>query len=164
MFVSLESQHDDDDAPNIPGRYVDESDPDIVYQNLRSRRAEKREDIITLGVHELSLNENCSVFDNNDCEKVFVSVDFLDYPPEELETPYSLDKGEPNTKYSFNFQKGLIDLLLLLLLFYLLAITNEFLFLDFSVRDPQKKTQLAQLVEPNSTGEYVYRTRDFILF
>jgi len=69
--------------------------------------AKKQDDIVTIGVHELVLNEKCSVFDDDNCEKVFVSVEFLNYAPEELETPLSLVKGEPNKKYSFNFQKGL---------------------------------------------------------
>ena len=38
--------------------------------------------------------------------KVFVNVKFLNYPSEELETPLSLVKREPNKKYSFNFQRG----------------------------------------------------------
>ena len=88
-------------------RYVDDSDPDIVYQNNTTPTNRKGDDVVTIGVHDLVLNKNCSVFDKNECEKVFVSVEFLDYPAEELETPYALPKGEPNTKYSFNFQKGL---------------------------------------------------------
>lgn len=88
-------------------RYVDDSDPDIVYQNNTTPTNKRGDDVVTIGVHDLVLNENCSVFDKNECEKVFVSVEFLDYPAEELETPYALPKGEPNTKYSFNFQKGL---------------------------------------------------------
>ncbi len=86
---------------------------------------------MTIGVHDLVLNEKCSVFADETCEKVFVSVEFLNYPPEELETPLSLIKGEPNKKYSFNFQK------------------------DCPIRDQEKKQQLANLVAPQSSGEYV---------
>ncbi|CAF1517290.1 unnamed protein product, partial [Rotaria sordida] len=82
----------------------------------------------TIGVHDLVLNDKCSVFDNDNCEKVFVSVEFLDYPQEALETPYALVKGEPNTKYSFNFQT------------------------DFSVRDQSKKHQLSELIGTQSSG------------
>jgi hypothetical protein len=66
----------------------------------------KQDDVVTIGVHELELNEKCSVFGDETCDKVFVSVEFLNYPAEELETPVSLAIGEPNQKYSFNFQKG----------------------------------------------------------
>lgn len=61
---------------------------------------------MTIGVHKLSLNDRCPVFDDDEHEKVFVSVEFLDFPPEELETPYALPKGVPNSNYSFNFQKS----------------------------------------------------------
>jgi hypothetical protein len=73
----------------------------------------KRDDIVTIGVHDLVLNERCTVFDDDNCEKVFVSVEFLDYPAQDLETPLALPKVEPNTKYSFNFQKGFSDYLFL---------------------------------------------------
>jgi hypothetical protein len=112
-------------------RYVDESDPDIVYHGSAPSNTKKADDVVTIGVHELVLNEKCPVFENDDCEKVFVSVEFLDYPPEQLETPLSLVKGEPNKKYSFNFQK------------------------ECPIRDPAKKQQLAELVGPQSSGEYV---------
>jgi len=95
--------------PVTSTRYVDESDPDIIYQRATPVNTKKRDDVVTIGVHTLVLNEKCSVFDDDNCEKVFVGVEFLDYPPEELETPYALVKGEPNTKYSFNFQKSLIN-------------------------------------------------------
>ncbi|CAF2968203.1 unnamed protein product [Rotaria sp. Silwood2] len=109
--------------------YVDDSEPDIVYQTSISRNPKKGDDIVTIGVHDLVLNNRCSVFDDDNCEKVFVSVEFLDYPAEALETPYALVKGEPNTKYSFNFQT------------------------DCLIRDQSKKKQLAELVEPKSSGE-----------
>jgi hypothetical protein len=112
-------------------RYVDESDPDIGYQSSMPSSTKKADDVVTIGVHELVLNEKCPVFYDDNFEKVFVSVDFLDYPVEELETPLSLLKGKPNKKYSFNFQK------------------------EFPIRNPGKKQQLADLVGPQSSGEYV---------
>lgn len=112
-------------------RYVDDSDPDIVYHGSTPSTTKKKDDIVTIGVQDLVLNEKCSVFNDDECEKVFVSVEFLNYPPEELETPLSLAKGEPNKKYSFNFQK------------------------QFPIRDQQKKQQLAEFVAPQSSGEYV---------
>ena len=92
----------DDHSPPRPGPYVDDSEPDIVYEGAQKNNG----DIVTIGVHELDLNERCSVFADDDREKVFVSVEFLDFPLEALETPYALPKGTPNTKYSFNFQQG----------------------------------------------------------
>ncbi|CAF4197807.1 unnamed protein product, partial [Rotaria sordida] len=114
---------------NATTRYVDNSESDIVYQISMSKSTKKGDDVVTIGVHELVLNEKCPVFDDDNCEKVFVSVEFLDYPAEYLETPYALVKGEPNTKYSFDFQT------------------------ECSVRDQPKKQQLAELVEPRSSGE-----------
>ncbi|CAF0993231.1 unnamed protein product [Didymodactylos carnosus] len=66
----------------------------------------KQEDRVTLGVHDLVLYDHCSIFDDNDYEKIYVSIEFLNYPSEELETPYSLPKEVPYTTYTFNFQKG----------------------------------------------------------
>lgn len=61
-----------------------------------------------------------------------MSVELLHYPPEDLETPVSLMKGEPNQKYSFNFQQ------------------------DYPVNNPARKQQLSNLVGPQSSGEYVF--------
>lgn len=101
----LESLDDAEIPPITSKPYVDESDPDIIYQSTSTTNSKKADDVVTIGVHELVLNEQCSVFDNDDCETVFVSVEFLNYQAE-LETPLSLIKGEPNKKLSFNFQKG----------------------------------------------------------
>jgi hypothetical protein len=112
-------------------------------------RTKKRDDIVTIGVHDLVLNEDCPVFDDDKCEKVFVSVEFLDYKAEDLETPYALDKGEPNTKYSFNFQTGLKNFI------YVIFIYINFLFKGCPVGDPQKQQKLADLIAPGSSGESV---------
>ena len=87
-------------------RYVDDSDPDIIYHSTSTANSRKADDVVTIGVHDLVLNGRCAVFDDENYEKVFVSVEFLNYQ-EELETPLSLIKGEPYKKLSFNFQKGL---------------------------------------------------------
>ncbi|CAF3549757.1 unnamed protein product [Adineta steineri] len=126
--LSPESSDETENHPVTSTRYVDESDPDIVYHSTTPISTKKREDVVTIGIHDLVLNANCPVFEDENCEKVFVSVEFLDYPPQELETPYALGKGEPNTKYSFNFQKNC-------------PITG------------QQKQQLAELVGPQSSGE-----------
>ncbi|CAF1261553.1 unnamed protein product [Rotaria sp. Silwood1] len=127
--VSPGSSDDVVNPSNATTPYVDDSEPDIIYQPSMSRNTKKGDDVVTIGVHDLILTDRCSVFDDENCEKVFVSVEFLDYPAEDLETPYALVKGTPNTKYSFNFQT------------------------DCSVRDQSKKQQLAELVEPKSSGE-----------
>jgi len=105
MFI-LESFDEADNPPITSTRYFVESDPYIIYHSSMPANTKKADDVVTIGVHELVLNEKCSVFDDENCEKVFVSVEFLNYPPEELETPLSLAIGEPNQNYSFNFQKG----------------------------------------------------------
>ena len=38
--------------------------------------------------------------------RLFVEYRFLDVPPEELESPYSLPLPEPGQKLVFNFKKG----------------------------------------------------------
>ncbi|CAF3169233.1 unnamed protein product [Rotaria socialis] len=122
--------YDDVDNPPIPTtRYVDESDPDIVYQGSTPINSKKLDDTVTIGVHELVLNDKCSVFADDNCEKVFVSVEFLNYPAEDLETPYALPKGEPKQRHSFNFQT------------------------DCSVRDQAKKKLLTDFIGPQSDGE-----------
>ncbi|UJR37682.1 hypothetical protein I4U23_030377 [Adineta vaga] len=125
--ISPESS-DVETGPITSTRVVDESDPDIIYQSTASANSNKQEDVVTIGVNDLVLNENCPIFDDDNCEKVFVSVEFLDYE-KELETPYSLVKGEPNTKYSFGFQEVC------------------------AINVPQKRQQLAELVGPGSSGE-----------
>jgi hypothetical protein len=115
----------------------------IIYPRSRQANTKKQDDVVTIGVHDLVLNEKCPVFDDENSEKIFVSVEFLNYPAEELETPLSLVKGKPNKKYSFNFQK------------------------DLPMRDQKKKQQLAELVGPQSSGEYVIRytsNNDILLF
>ncbi|CAF1212430.1 unnamed protein product [Adineta steineri] len=55
-------------------RYNDKSDPDIVSQSATPISTKKREDVVTIGIHDLVLNANCPVFEDENCEKVFVSV------------------------------------------------------------------------------------------
>jgi len=128
-----------------------------------SAHSKKQDDVVTIGVHDLVLNDKCSVFDDENCEKVYVSVEFLNYPPEDLETPLSLVKGEPNKNYSFNFQKGFFRRIFLI--FFLI---HFFFSKDFPIHDQEKKQQLAQLVGPQSSGEYVllniYKNNNHILF
>lgn len=112
--LSLESPDDVDSRPATTMRYVDESDPDIIYPQSMPTTTKRPDDIVTIGVHDLTLNENCPVFTDDNCEKVFVSVEFLDYTGENLETPYALVKGEPNVKHSFNFQTSINDILQLI--------------------------------------------------
>ncbi|CAF1246828.1 unnamed protein product, partial [Didymodactylos carnosus] len=85
-------------------------------------------DNVTIGVHELVLNDRCPIFHDANCEKVFISVEFLNYT-EELETPCSLQKCDPNVKYSFNFQK------------------------DCPINDKEQRQHLADLMGPDSSGD-----------
>ena len=145
----LESVDEDHSSPVITTPYVDESESDIVYQASIAANAKRRGDIVTIGIHDLVLNEKCSVFDDENCENVFVSVDgFLGFPPEVLETPNSLYKGEPNQKYSFNFQNGIRN-------FTIYSSRDMFSLFpeDYPISNREKKQQLAELVGPNSSGE-----------
>ena len=63
---------------------------------------------VTLALHDLMLYDNCSIYDDDDYQKIFISINFLNYPSEELETPKALPKKQPFTMYSFDFQKGSI--------------------------------------------------------
>lgn len=139
------------DTPAVTSTpYVDESDPDIVYRGTTSASSTKRDDVVTIGVRDLVLNNRCPIFDNDDAEKVFVSVNFLDFPLHELETPYSLAKDKPNTTYNFGFQKGTFILLSLSR-----AHDERHARAEYPVGDPDKQQQLAALVGPQSSGEYV---------
>ncbi|CAF3665994.1 unnamed protein product [Rotaria sp. Silwood1] len=84
---------------------------------------------VTLAIHDLMLYDNCSIYDDDDYANIFISINFLDYPPEELETPEALPKKRPFTMYSFNFQK------------------------DYSVRNPEQQAKLAKLIAFDSSGE-----------
>ncbi|CAF1185735.1 unnamed protein product [Adineta ricciae] len=119
---------DIDPDPTKSTRYVDESDPDIIYRSTTSANSTKQDDVVTIGVHHLVLNENCSIFDDDQRDKVFVSVEFSN-DREALDTPLSLIKGEPNSKYNFGFQTG------------------------YSIRDKKKRQQLAELVGPQTSGD-----------
>ena len=127
----------------------------IHYHNNRlgtSPVIHEGKDRATIGVHDLVLNKTCSVFNNNNYEKIFVSIEFLNSPLKEIETPFSLPKEKPYTKYRFNFVKGNTGICL-----FTKTCSAFFLFnqKDYWMHDPEQKHQLTELVGPHSSGEYV---------
>ncbi|CAF3666009.1 unnamed protein product [Rotaria sp. Silwood1] len=84
---------------------------------------------VIFAIHDLMLYDNCPIYDDDDYANIFISINFLNYPPEELETPEAIPKKRPFTMYSFNFQK------------------------DYSVRNSEQQAQLAKLIAFDSSGE-----------
>jgi hypothetical protein len=129
-------------------RCNDKSDRDLIHQRLRTPPTiNEDKNKVTICVHDLTLNKHCLIFNDNNYEKIFVSVEFLNYPIKELETPCSLPKDKPYTKYAFNFIKGYIGICLFTGILFVLK--------DCWIHDPEQKHQLVELVGPHSSGEYV---------
>ncbi|CAF3810126.1 unnamed protein product [Rotaria sordida] len=84
---------------------------------------------VTLAIHDLMLYNNCPIYDDDDYANIFISINFLNYPPEERETPEALPKKRPFTVYCFNFQK------------------------DYFVHNPEQQAQLAKLISFDSSGD-----------
>ena len=62
------------------------------------------------------LFEDASILSLDNIKQLFVSYMFLDYDPEQLETPFSLPKPKPNQPISFNFKKGNVSFIYLLII------------------------------------------------
>lgn len=64
---------------------------------------------MTICVHYLMLRDDASVLQDATVKMLYIEYRFLDYPIEELETPFSLPKvASPNT-IQYNFEKGNIS-------------------------------------------------------
>ena len=61
---------------------------------------------VVIQVTSLTLDSEALILDDPNVKQLFVAYKFLDYDPEELETPISLPKPPPNRPISFNFKKG----------------------------------------------------------
>lgn len=61
---------------------------------------------ITIIVSSLTIFDDAPALANDNIKQLFVSYKFLDFDPEQLETPMSLPKPKPNRPASFNFKKG----------------------------------------------------------
>lgn len=105
---------------------------------------------ITISIHDLMLYDNCTTFDDDNYTQIFISFDFLKYPPEDLETPNSLPKGEPFTVYPFNFNKSNTRCWRILSVFIFLFHET---WIDYFIRDAEQEVLLAKLIAPGSSGE-----------
>lgn len=53
------------------------------------------------------LEPDCALLEDSLVKLLYVEYRFLDYPMEELETPFSLPKKAPPEKIEFEFEKGI---------------------------------------------------------
>ncbi|CAF5145809.1 unnamed protein product [Rotaria sp. Silwood1] len=94
-----------------------------------------RSNISTQNIGRATVNIEPSKIEDDHGHRVIFAIhdlmliNFLNYPPEELETPEAIPKKRPFTMYSFNFQK------------------------DYSVRNSEQQAQLAKLIAFDSSGE-----------
>ena len=89
----------------------DQHQSNISTQNIgratvNTEPSKIEDDRVTLAVHDLILYDNCPIYEDDDYANIFISINFLNYPLEELETPEVCQKKRPFTLYPFNFQKG----------------------------------------------------------
>lgn len=61
---------------------------------------------MTLCVHSLMLRADAAVLLDDTVKMLYVEFRFLDYPLEELETPFSLPKVASPNIIQYNFEKG----------------------------------------------------------
>ena len=57
-------------------------------------------------IHNLSLEDDSRLLENDLVSKLFVEYRFLGIAPEETECPYALPKPAPGESISFNFKKS----------------------------------------------------------
>ncbi|CAF1193133.1 unnamed protein product [Rotaria sordida] len=110
---------------NILTENIDRSTFNTETSKIEDEQARR----VTLAIHDLMLYNNCPIYDDDDYANIFISINFLNYPPEERETPEALPKKRPFTVYCFNFQK------------------------DYFVHNPEQQAQLAKLISFDSSGE-----------
>lgn len=70
--------------------------------------------LITIRVSHLQLQADSALLQDSLVKLLYVEYRFLDYPLEELETPFSLPKKGPPDKIEFNFEKGISPLLIIM--------------------------------------------------
>ncbi|XP_077993112.1 protein fantom-like [Glandiceps talaboti] len=63
------------------------------------------ENVVTVTIFSLVLDEDSSVMQDNKIERLYVEYRFLGVEPQELETPFSLPKPKQNQAIYFNFKK-----------------------------------------------------------
>ncbi|XP_023225724.1 X-linked retinitis pigmentosa GTPase regulator-interacting protein 1-like isoform X1 [Centruroides sculpturatus] len=91
----------------INSESADETDnEDIVVSKLNSKSSPSRSnDTIVITLSHLQFYEGASVLSDPNVKLLFVEYRFLDYPSEELETPFALPKPSSSEKIIFNFRK-----------------------------------------------------------
>ncbi|GFS89708.1 protein fantom [Nephila pilipes] len=96
---------------------TDQEKQDLSYENSDSesddysvygpKRSTAQVPTIVIHVSHLQLRADAAVLQDPLIKLLYVEYRFLDYPLEELETPFSLPKKEPPEKIVFNFEKTL---------------------------------------------------------
>lgn len=87
------------------------SDGDIVKQTWDPNDTNKlpqegnKENVI-IEISSFTLKEGSQVLKRKDIKKLFVSMDFLNYDPSELESAMALPKPAPNEPSNYNFRKS----------------------------------------------------------
>lgn len=59
-----------------------------------------------MGIWHLTLKPGSSVLNDPNIQMLYVEYRFLDYPLEEMETPFSLPKPIPPDVITYGYQKG----------------------------------------------------------
>ncbi|XP_036370791.1 protein fantom-like isoform X2 [Octopus sinensis] len=93
-----------------PSSYSDNEDlviPTAVNSSKNSTGRDKDGDTVTVVVSYLTLDENSPPLLNDRVTQLYIEYRFLNYPPEELETPYPLPKPRADQPIHFNFSKCL---------------------------------------------------------
>ncbi|CAI9744482.1 protein fantom-like isoform X1 [Octopus vulgaris] len=93
-----------------PSSYSDNEDlviPTAVNSSKNSTGRDKDGDTVTVVVSYLTLDENSPPLLNDRVTHLYIEYRFLNYPPEELETPYPLPKPRADQPIHFNFSKCL---------------------------------------------------------
>lgn len=125
----IEPYHDDDEddqddvrrpEPDLLGgggtqsfRTTAQSEDDVVLgsktwdpNNTAKLPKEGNEDFVVIEISSFTLLEDSHVLRRNDIKRLFVSMEFLNYDPEELESPLALPKPAPNVPCYYNFRKS----------------------------------------------------------
>ncbi|XP_064640394.1 protein fantom-like isoform X3 [Lineus longissimus] len=110
--IEEELEHDDvtEERPAETGESSMESDSEglvLIGQRSKNKSASvKQADSVTVTIASFSLEEGTSIFTEPSVQMLFVEYRFLNCPPDELETPFSLPKPQnPHMPIVFNFQK-----------------------------------------------------------
>ncbi|KAG1692944.1 Protein fantom [Nymphon striatum] len=82
-----------------------ESDEVVVKPLVTLTSPTRLANAVTIVIHHLTLLDGSTVSSNDAIQMIFVEYKFLNFPPEELETPFALPKPKPGQKIAFHFHK-----------------------------------------------------------